>query len=329
MTSGAITIQKRSRLSRGERQDRVHGYDYLLLLILAMIWGSSFLLQKIVVAEVPPVTLTAMRQLIGAGVMVGVLVFAGSRLNASPWEHFLMFLSGILGTVLPFSLIATGLETLDSGLAAILMGAMPLVTIVLAHFTTPDEKMNRNKLLAVGLGMAGLVVLFWPSLVRGFGTDLLAQLIVFSAAICYALNSLVTKKLIHLDAPMLLAIIIFWSAAILLPMSILIEPGAMTLPSGASLAAIVTLAVFPTVVAAFLMYELIARQGAGFFGQINLLVPVCGVFLGFVFLGERLGWNAWSALAFILMGVTVSRNWNSSALQATPQPKHETQESKQ
>jgi len=326
MMSASNRPINRSRLSRGARQQSVQGYDYLLLFILAMIWGSSFMLQKIVVEEIPPVTLTAMRQLIGAAVMVGILAFAGSRLNATPWEHFLMFVSGILGTVLPFSLIATGLQTLDSGLAAILMGAMPLVTIVLAHFTTQDEKMNRNKLIAVGLGIAGLIVLFWPSLVSGFGRDLVAQMIVLSAAICYALNSLVTKKLIHLDAPMLLGIIIFWSAAILLPISLLMEPGAFILPGTASLASLIALAIFPTVIAAFLMYELIARQGAGFFGQINLLVPVCGVFLGFIFLGERLGWNSWIALAFILSGVAVSRNWNSANLQATPSSNKPSQE---
>lgn len=304
--------RKRSRLSRGVRQAHVLPYDYLLLGLLALVWGGSFMLQKIAVAEVPAVTMTAMRQLVGAVFMGALLVLAGNRLHANLREHFLMVLSAILGTVLPFSLIATGIETIDSGLAAILMGAMPLVTIVLAHYVTHDEKLNRHKVVAVGLGIAGLVVLFWPALAGGIGQDAVAQLLVLGAAVCYALNSLVTKKLVHLDAPGLLGIIIFWSVLMLVPMALILEPGAFVLPSLETSLSIIGLGLGPTAIAAFLMYELIGRQGAGFFGQINLLVPATGVFMGFVFLGERLAWNAWVALAIILAGVFVSRNWNSA-----------------
>lgn len=303
--------RKRSRLSRGARQAQVQPYDYLLLALLALVWGGSFMLQKIAVAEVPPVTMTAMRQAVGALFMAALLVFAGNRLHASLREHFLMFVSAILGTVLPFSLIATGIKTIDSGLAAILMGAMPLVTIVLAHYITHDEKLNRHKVVAVGLGISGLIVLFWPALAGGIGRGVIAQLLVLGAAVCYALNSLVTKRLVHLDAPGLLGIIIFWSVVLLIPMALIVEPGAFVMPTLGTSVSIIGLGIGPTAIAAFWMYELIARQGAGFFGQINLLVPITGVFMGFVFLGERLAWNAWLALAIILAGVFVSRNWNS------------------
>lgn len=286
--------------------------DYGLLVGLAMIWGGSFLLQKVAVAEVLPITLTAARQVLGAVIFAVIMFWAGTRIWATPREHGLMFLSAIFGHALPFSLISTGLQKIDSGLAAILMGAMPLVTIVLAHFVTHDEKLNANKLMAVGLGIAGLVILFWPALVSGVTQNLSSQLIVFCGAICYAINSLITKRLIHLDVSMLMGVIVFWSAVILLPAALVLETPPTQFPGTAASLSIVLLAALPTVAACFLMYALIARQGAGFFGQINLLVPLAGVFWGTLILAEKLPWNAWLALCVILGGIAVSRNWNAN-----------------
>ncbi|MGB7336645.1 MAG: DMT family transporter [Salaquimonas sp.] len=312
MSHPQFIAPQKSRYSRGERQSSVQVYDYGLLLLLAMIWGSSFLLQKVAVSEVTPVLMTAIRQILAAALLGLVVLFAGLKIKASAKEHWLMFLSAILGNALPFSLISIGLQDIDSGLAAILMGAMPLVTILLAHFTSHDEPLNRSKLLAVGIGILGLIVLFWPSLVSGLTANLTAQLLVLGAALCYAFNTLVTKSVIHLEAPVLLFMIVMWSAVILVPAAWVMEDIPMVLPGSNVIWSIIGLAVFPTAIAAFLMYEVIARQGAGFFGQINLLVPICGVFWGFAFLGERLSWNAWAALLIILSGVAVSRNWNSN-----------------
>ena len=292
--------------------------DYGLLIALAMIWGGSFLLQKLAVAEVAPITMTAARQLIGAAIMAAVLVFSGKKIRATWREHGLIFLCAVFGNALPFSLISSGLQVIDSGLAAILMGAMPLITILLAHFVTEDEKLNSTKLMAVGLGIAGLVILFWPSLAGGVTQNLFSQLIVFGGAVCYAINSLITKKLIHLDATMLMGTAIGWSAVILLPAAVLLEGRPTELPGPLASVSILLLAMLPTVVASYLMYALISRQGAGFFGQINLLVPIAGVFWGTLILAEKLPWNAWLALCVILGGIAVSRNWNANRKAARP-----------
>lgn len=302
----------RSRFSRGERQSHIVTYDYLLLAILALIWGASFMLQKVAVQEVQPVTMTAWRQIIAALVFVGVLAMARIDVRLSLRDHVLLLLSAILGTALPFSLISIGVTQIDSGLAAILMGAMPLLTILLAHFMTADEPLNTAKLFAVCIGIFGLLVLFWPSLASGVGGNLQAKLLVTLAAFCYSLNSIVTKRILHIEAPVAMGLIVAWSVVILVPASLIIEDQDWSLPGPAVSFAIVALGIFPTALAAFLMYEIIGRQGAGFFSQINLLVPLTGVFTGMIVLGERLDWNAWLALLIILCGVVVSRNWNAS-----------------
>ncbi len=325
--SDKILANTKSKFSRGERQSIVSKYDYFLLFLLALIWGSSFMMQKIAVAEVAPITMTAWRQMIAAVFLFAILLFAKKGVKATLYEHFLLFVSAILGTALPFSLISYGVTQIDSGLAAILMGAMPLVTIVLGHFTSHDEPLNLNKLLAVGIGIFGLIVLFWPSLVLGVTDNLFAQALVMLAAICYAVNSLLTKRIIHLEAPFVMAVIVFWSVLIVVPAALLFETQDWAMPSATASFAIVVLAIFPTSIAAFIMYEVIGRQGAGFFSQINLLVPISGVFMGLIFLGERLSWNAWVALAIILCGVAVSRHWNSNQKADTNPIKSSSQES--
>ncbi|WP_419911080.1 DMT family transporter [Hoeflea sp.] len=281
--------------------------DYGLLCLLAIIWGGSFMLTRIAVAEVPPITLTAIRQVIAVVILAGVALYSGQALAASRSDHAIIVAAAFFGQALPFVLISWGLQEITAGLSAILMGLMPLMTIILAHFFTHDEKMNVVKLLGVVIGILGLVVLFWPDIVRRTDADIWRQLAVMGAGVSYAVNALLTKQLLHLKPRPLFAVKIGWSFVMLVPAVLLFETLPNTSPSAAAWFALVLLAVFPTAVASLLMFRIIARQGASFFGQINLLVPVAGVIWGALVLGERLSFNAFVALAIILSGVAVAR----------------------
>ena len=314
----------RSRFSRGSRQERVQARDYALLAILALIGGSSFLFQKIAVQEIAPLSVTAWRLGISAALMGAILAAlawrapAVMRIGAGGWAGILG--SATVGMALPWFLTSWAVSHIDSGLAAILLGAMPLVTIFIAHFVTADEKLNQAKLMAVLLGIAGLVVLFWPTISGTGGQNPLAKLAVIAAAFCYALNALIQKRLIGLEAPVLMGLPVIVAALIVVPMALVRHEGAFELPSVPTLASVATLAALPTVAALFVTYEIIARQGAGFFCQINLVAPPIAVFYGFIFLGEVPEGHAFLALAIILAGVFVSRNWNSRKATATTIP---------
>lgn len=281
--------------------------DYWLLVLLAFIWGGSFMLTRLAVSEVPPLTLTAARQATAVVILVAVALAAGQRLQANRTDHLIIFVSAFFGTALPFGLITWGIEETTAGFAAILMGFMPLMTIVLAHFVTQDEKMTVPKLLGVFCGLLGLVVLFWHEIVTRTDSEIWRQLAIMAAAVSYAVNALITKKLLHLKARPMFAVNIGWSFVMLAIAALVFEPELPANPSMVVWGAIVALGVFPSAIAALLMFKLIARQGASFFGQINLLVPVAGVLWGAVFLGERLSYNAFIALAIILSGVAVAR----------------------
>lgn len=281
--------------------------DYGMLGLLAIIWGGSFMLSRVAVAEMPPLTLTAMRQAIAVAIFAGVVLTTRQVLGANRKDHVAIFLSAFFGMALPFFLITWGLGTLTAGYAAILMGLMPLMTILLAHFFTNNEPMNSAKLIGVAFGIAGLVVLFWPDVVAGTDRDIWSQLAILGAGLCYAINALITKKLVHLKPQPMFLVNVGWSFVMLALAAIIFEPMMDHNPSFEAWLSVVLLGVGPTALASLMLFRIIARQGASFFSQINLLVPVAGVLWGAIILDERLSLNAFFALAIILSGVAVAR----------------------
>ena len=281
--------------------------DYALLRGLAVLWGMAFPLSMVAVQGYPPITLTLTRQLVA--VLCLLVLF---MLLRRPWrrptqgELILIAVCSIFGSVLPFTLINWGVERVDSGVAAILMGFMPLLTIVLAHIFTHDDKLSAPKLLGGLMGLAGLCVLFWPALTIGVET-IWRQLALIGAATCYAVNALVLRHLTHWPPLVLLVYIGFGTLIFLFPMSFTLENPLEIDPTLTQTIAMIALGIVAYTLGAFLMFAIIDRQGASFFGQINLLVPVAGVLLGALFLGERPGWNALAALFIIVAGVVVAR----------------------
>ncbi|WP_306117764.1 MULTISPECIES: DMT family transporter [unclassified Roseitalea] len=282
--------------------------DYALLGTLSLIWGSAFLLSKIAVADFDPLTLTALRQAIAFGCFVAVAFVIGTRwFRPSMGEHVLIAACALTGTVVPFTAINWGVAVVDSGLAAILMGLMPLVVIVLAHFATPDEKLSGPKVFGVLLGLVGLAILFWPALRDGLGRDVWRQLALLGAATSYGVNALLVKRLVHRPPIAFFVMLTCWSVLFSAVLAFIVEAPFSASPSRDSLAALAALGVMPTAGGAFLMFALIERQGASFFGQINLLVPVAGFIIGVGLAGERPGFGAVLALGCIVAGLVVAR----------------------
>ncbi|MBW2494343.1 MAG: DMT family transporter, partial [Deltaproteobacteria bacterium] len=176
--------------------------DWLGLLLLAILWGTSFLFVKIAVREVTPFTMVAARFVIAASVLSAAVRARGLRLPTSRrvWGHYLLM--SLIGNSIPFTLIAWGQIRVDVGLAGILMGVMPLMTLVLAHFFAPGERMTPRMTAGFVVGFVGLVVLFGPEALLEFGgeaSDLLSQSAIGLAAICYATNTIITRRLGTLD----------------------------------------------------------------------------------------------------------------------------------
>ena len=278
--------------------------DHALLLLLAFIWGSSFTLIKVVVIDIPPLTLTWMR-ITTAALALGL----AARLAGQAWPRggrmwAWIVAAGLTGNIIPFSLISWGEQVIDSGLAAIYIAIVPIAVLVLAHFLTTDERITPAKGLGVAFGFAGILVLVGPRALAGMDEHLLRQLAVAAAAVSYAANTLIIKRISGQHPIAMAAAIMAVSALLLAPFALWrdfpIHPSALSL-AGAALLGLVH-----TGLATLIMFAIVRRRGAGFFSMINFLIPLFGYFLGVALLGEPLRPRALAALGLILSGIWLS-----------------------
>ena len=298
--------------------------DYLLLISLALIWGSSFTLIKVVVPHLPPLSLTLWRVAVAAGMLLPAAYLLGERprLSARGWGW--VALAALTGSVLPFSLISWGEQHIDSGLAAIFISLTPIMVLVLAHFLTGEERLTPRRLLGVALGLAGVLVLMGTKSLAHLGENALRQLAVAAAALCYAVNTLVMRHLqmhhatsgkarkamgdaadIPGAGPVSLAAFIMLASALMLAPFAFWREGLVVPPATTALWAAM-LGVVHTALAALMMFAILRRAGAVFFATINFLIPVFGYLLGVLVLGEPVSGRALLALALVLAGIALA-----------------------
>ena len=284
--------------------------DWALLLALVAMWGSSFMFNKLGVATVPPLTLVAGRLTIGALTLLVLLYARGVRLPPLGGIWIAYGVLGVVGNALPFFLITWGQQVVDSALAGILMAAMPLATLVLAHFLVQGESMTAGRVAGFALGFAGIVFLMEPAAAAGLGgaaLQVLSQLSVLCGALCYSANSIMARLLIRSDFLAAATGTLLVSAILVLPLTIAVDAPWTLAPSMSSVAAIVWLGVGPTAVATILYFRLISSAGPTFMSLVNYLSPAIAVFLGVTLLGEQPGVNAYLGLVLILTGIAISQ----------------------
>ncbi len=281
--------------------------DYALLLVLGLVWGSSFLFIKFGVETIPAATLTLSRLAIAAVLLLIVARAMGQSLQWRKGLWIWLLLAALVGNALPFTLIAWGQEEIDSGVSAILMAVMPLSTLIMAHIFTADEKITAIKFVGVVLGFTGIAVLIGPDKLANLGSDVWRQLAVAGAATCYGLNAVISKQLIGQPPHAMVGWLMVLSALMVLPFALVRDQPWALNPSTVSLWSTLILSIFHTAIGTLMLFLIIRRQGATFFSQINFLIPVIGVFYGVTLLGEQLGSGAYVALALILIGIAVAR----------------------
>lgn len=281
--------------------------DLVLLFALSAIWGASFVFIKVAVVTVPPFTVVAARLVIAAVLLAAYLYARGDRLPArlSAWQPMLVI--GIAGNVLPFTLISWAEIRIDSGLTAILIGMMPLFTVLFAHRFTLDERLTRDKLMGIALGFAGLVVLVGPGALAGLGSDIAAQVAALLAAVSYAGTAVYSVRYARLAPEVTATGSIIAAALVILPLSLVFDRPWGLAPPGSAVGAILALGVASTAVGALMFFALLASAGATFAALSNYLIPVNAMVGGVLFLGERPGANVFLGLALILGGIALVR----------------------
>lgn len=286
--------------------------DFILLVTLAALFGASFMFTHLAITEIPPLTLATLRVFVAFLILLPLMLRSGQRLPRFGIIWLPVVASAILGYALPFALVSWGQLHVPSSLAAIFMALMPLITILLAHRFTHDEKLNRWKVAGVLCGLVGVVVLFGVDTLGNLGgADALSQIAILAAAVCYAINALVTRALVDVPKLSMLVALMLVGSLIMIPVSMIVDTPYNGWPSWQASASVLVLAIGPTAIATLLILVIITRQGASFLSQINFMVPLFGVLFGWTFLGERLSSSAWFALFIILMGIALSRRGNA------------------
>lgn len=281
-------------------------------------WGSSFMFNKLGVHTVGPASLVAARLVIGAAILLAVVYARGLRLPplGRIWVYY--FALAMVGNAVPFYAITWGQQVVDSALAGILIAAMPLVTLVLAHFLVEGERMTSRRVGGFLLGFSGILVLIGPTALgrMGGGTlQLLSQCAVLLGATCYATNSVMARLMIKGDFLVAAAGTLLIAALVMLPYAAFMEQPWLSSPSAGSVAAIVWLGIGPTAVATICYYRLISSAGPTFMSLVNYLSPAVALFLGVTLLGEHPGANAYAGLICILSGIALSQ-WRRTPAKA-------------
>ncbi|WP_284310068.1 DMT family transporter [Labrys miyagiensis] len=276
--------------------------EWGLLLALSVLWGGSFFFTHVAIAALPPFTIVTLRVGLAAFILLAMLPFFGLRLpaDARVWAAFLGM--GLLNNVVPFCLIVWGQTHIASGLAAILNATTPLWTVVVAHVATAEERMTGNRLAGVLIGLAGVVLMIGPDALRGFGTDILAQLAVLGAAISYAFAAIFGRRFRRMGmAPMVTATgQVSASALMLLPVCLLIDrPWTLAMPGLPVWAAIVGMAALSTALGYMLYFRILASAGATNLALVTFLIPVSAIMLGALVLGETLQPKHFAGMALI------------------------------
>lgn len=260
---------------------------------------------KVGVDTIPPMTLSAGRLVLAAIVLIVFAIYGRDAIPMTPKIWGVCLFIGLFGNALPYTLISWGELRIDSGLAAILMGIVPISTAVLAHVFTHDESLTVQRLIGIFVGFAGIIVLVgWKSL-TGLHTDIPYELAVLLGAFCYAVTNIFVRRHVYIPGRVLAAGSTLAGALIMLPMALAYERPWSLSPSPESLGAMIMLGLLPTAVAALIYLRLIKATGATFVSQVNYLVPALGVVWGVALLAERPSWRALIALTLILTGIAL------------------------
>jgi len=280
--------------------------NYLLLLSLVLIWGSSFLLNNRSLTFFTPEQVVTSRLLIGFIVMIPILFVTRRSLPRSiqSWSHFFIFAT--VGSVVPFTLISYGQLTITSGMAGLLMSLMPLVTLILAHYFLPNDKLNRYKLLGFIFGITGVLFILGPSIINSNNT-VFGILLVLAAACSYSFNTIITNRLPSYD-PLVASTGTFLIGTVLClliwPQVTSVDFHDISLIAGLS---VIAMGIFQTALAGVIYFFLINNAGATFLSNINYLIPVVAYLLGAYVLSEPILLYDLFALIIIVSGILLSR----------------------
>jgi len=275
---------------------------WAVLLLTAVLFGSSFFFIKTAIAEVPPATLAAARALLAVPVAWALLRLAGGRLPPPGGAWWPLLVLGVLTAAVPYAAIAWGQRHIESGLAGILFGTIPVFSVVVAPLLLAEERHSGGRLAGAAVGLAGVVLIIGPQALAGIDRQFLGAGVTLIAALSYALGGIYSRRQAGIPPTAMAVGQLLTASMILVPVALVVDAPWRLAPSAAAVGAVAAVAVASTALPAFLLFWLIRNAGATNASLMTFFMPVVAVVLGAALLGERLPWPAFAGLALILLG---------------------------
>ncbi len=278
-------------------------FESALLCFLALLWGSSYLLIKVAVETIPPITLIATRVFIAAIFLSVIVIWKGERLPRDGKTWRLLLVQSFLTSIRAWTVLAWGQQFVDSALASMLNSTSPVFVFLITFFFTRHETTSWLKLFGACMGVVGVSLIVGADALQGLGQQVLAQLAVLSGAVMYAGAAIFGKRFTHLTPLMTATCTMIWASVFLVPLSLVIDEPWTLAPSTLSMTAAVTLALLGTGVALLIYFRLLRTLGSlGTTSQSYLRAGV-GVALGVIVLGEHITPVIGAGIATALIGV--------------------------
>ena len=276
--------------------------DYLLLILLALIWASAFFNIKIATYSFGPITIAFLRVFFGAIPVLLLCYYKKIKIEAfsKDWHWFAMI--GFINLVAPFFLIAYGVHSVQSNLAAILMSTTPLSSTVLGHFYTKNEKFNFIKTIGILIGFSGILYLFSDNILINENNFFSAILILLGST-CYVIGGVLTLKISKKKNENVTGSILVWAVLILIPIVSIVEQPWNVSPRLDSTISVIYLGLVSTGIAWLLRFRILVNNGLIFQSQVSYLIPIFGTILSYIFLKELITFKVLISLIAVSVGI--------------------------
>jgi len=276
--------------------------DYALLVVLALIWASAFFNIKIATESFGPVTIAFLRVFFGATPVLLLCFYKKIKIEAFSKDWYWFATIGFVNLVAPFFLIAYGVKSVQSNLAAILMSTTPLSSTVLGHFFTKKEKFNFIKTIGILIGFSGIIYLFSDNLLIN-DSNFISALLILLGSTCYVVGGVLTLKISEKKNENVTGSILIWAIIILVPLVAVTEKPWNTIPSIESSISVVYLGFVSTGLAWLLRFRILKNNGLIFQSQVSYLIPIFGIILSYIFLDELITDKVLVSLSAVLVGL--------------------------
>ena len=281
-----------------------------MLILLSAIWGSAFFAIKISVETINPITVASLRLIIGSIILFLYFKYKDLKFIYSKKIIFQIFLIGLIGNFIPFSLISWSEMYIQSNTAGLLLSVAPILTLIFSHFLTKDDKFSLLKFLSIIIGLIGVLFIFdIQNLIYNSDSSkfIIPKLFIIIAAFGYVISSILAYNMRHMNSVTLTTFVTIFAALISIPFLIYFEFKSISAYSFNSMISLFYLGAFPTALAFLIRFHIIAKAGPIFLSYVAYLIPVFAILWGYIFLNEKINSSTLVGVILILLGVFISQ----------------------